>query len=110
MMVVKEEIKEIKEKLRELEDRLERLENKAIKRKMKIVKKYKGLTGGLRFLLDKGFFDKWRTLKDVCEELEREGYNYPPKTVSARLLESVRDYKFLVRKKEKGIWKYAKRK
>ena len=39
-------------------------------------KGYRGLAGGIRFLIDNKFFNEPKTTKEIMVELKREGYHY----------------------------------
>ena len=73
--------------------------------------KYNGATGGIRLLVDEGFFDKKRTFGDVCQALADKGYYYSKQAVQTPLnkLSSVK-IGLLVGLKEQGKKKYARRK
>jgi hypothetical protein len=75
---------------------------------------YSGPSGGLRLLVDDGFFNDSRSLPDVIDRLHQEGFKYPLEPIAVALLRMVRK-RILVRlpsKNQNGkkIWTYAKRK
>ena len=74
-------------------------------------KKYKGATGGIRILVDNGFFDKKRSFGEICKALEGKGYHYSKQAVQTPLnnLSSTKGRLF-VALTEKGRKLYAKRK
>ncbi len=71
---------EIRRKLKEHEDRLKKIESFIFSEKsMKVgksKKKYDGLAGGIRMIVDDKFLDKPKSLKEILEELKRLGYHY----------------------------------
>lgn len=104
--------------LKVIVSRLEKLE-RAVFRSGKVTtskmdkdaKKYKGATGGIRLLVDEGYFDKKRTFGDICKALENKDYHYTKQAVQTPLnnLSSPKK-KLLVALTEKGRKLYAKRK
>lgn len=74
-------------------------------------KKYKGATGGIRLLVDEGFFNKKRSFSEICKALEGKDYHYSKQAVQTPLnnLSSLKE-KLLVAVTEKGRKLYAKRK
>jgi hypothetical protein len=68
-------------KIRKLEQRIARLEKAVLagrghQAQKQPVKGFTGATGGVRFLLSKGFFKKKHGLKDVRTALAKNGYHY----------------------------------
>ena len=55
------------------EKRIKRLENAVFRKKIEAVteKNFKGLVGGINFLIGSGFFKKLRLKKEVHEELRK---------------------------------------
>ena len=104
--------------LREIISRLERLEHavfgsrrKAASKAPTDTKKYKGATGGIRLLVDKGFFDKKRSFGEIRKALEGKGYHFTKQAVQTPLKTfSFSRGKILVALTEKGRKLYAKRK
>ena len=98
----------------EIERRLENIEKIVFSEKEK--KKWSkvdhsGLRGGIRLLIDNGFFNQLRTVNEVSNELKREGYHYPLPSVSKALsVDMTNKQKVLNRTKEEDIWKYVIRK
>lgn len=76
-------------------------------------RKMVGATGGLRLLIDEGYFDSPKQLPEIIDKLREEGRHYSQATVSMGLLNLVRE-RILTRFKEKKgkieIWKYVIRK
>jgi len=70
-----------------------------------------GATGGLRFLIDEGYFDSPKELLIVVNKLREEGWHYSTATISMGLLNLVRE-RILTRYKEKKSksWRYVIRK
>ena len=52
--------------------------------------KYKGATGGIRFLVDEGFFDSPQPGAAVIAKLKQEGRHYPRASIMMGLLNLVR--------------------
>jgi len=96
-----------------LEKRIRNLEKAVFNKKGKKenASNYKGLTGGINFLIDHGFFKKLVPVSDVHKELKKEGYVYSLQAVDTILRRDfVHKKKILTRDKENGVWKYALRK
>ena len=101
-------IEEIELRLKKIEDTLFS-ENKPTKFKTK--ESFTGLAGGIRFLIKNGFFNEPKTLKDVIDELKREGYHRSTSGVASTLsVTFTANQKILTRIKEGKIWKYVMRK
>jgi len=74
-------------------------------------KSYSGTNGGIRFLIDQGFFSQPRAVKEVLDELQKEGHYSSLQTVDAALRkEFVKRMKILTRVKDGKVWKYVLRK
>lgn len=112
--------KDIEHALESLEKRVSRIEkiisiigksnNKKQKEKPDTAK-YKGLTGGINFLIENDFFNTLRSKKEVYEELKKEGYYHRPEAVDTILRRDfVGTKKILNRILEGNIWKYGLRK
>jgi len=72
---------------------------------------YKGLAGGIRFLIGRGFFDNPKSANEVHAELKKEGYYHSLQSVDAALRKNfVSSKKILTRVEENKIWKYVLRK
>lgn len=72
---------------------------------------YKGVGGGIRLLLDNNFFSSLKSVEEVKEELEKEGYFHSKETISTALgRDFVKTKKILTRVKRDGSWRYAIRK
>lgn len=102
-------------KIDEIEIRLKKIEdilfsgNKSPQLKTK--ENFSGLAGGIRFLIKNGFFNEPKTLKDVIDELKREGYHRSTSGVASTLsVTFTANQKILTRIKEGKIWKYVTRK
>lgn len=111
---MEEEFRKIREILEDHEKRiraLERTDSKKKGKKMDEFKKYEGLMGGIRFLIDKDFLNVPRSVDEIFGELKKEGYHYPKKSVSKILsVDFFKKEKTLTRIKGDGVWKYAVRK
>jgi len=76
----------------------------------KLSSDFKGLSGGINFLISQGFLNTPKTSKQVFEELKKEGYyhSYPSVDKALRVV-FVSIKKTLRRIKEKNVWQYVKR-
>ena len=103
---------ETKRILDDHERRISALEGKNQKEKKRESNKdYKGLAGGIRFLVDNKFFNEPKTTKDIMAELKREGYHYTQSGIASTLSETfTKSQKILNRIKDKDGWKYVLRK
>jgi hypothetical protein len=103
----------MEDKLKEIEERLKKLEEAIFKSKSSAVIKssYGGPVGGVGRLIEAGFLDQPRSVKEIKSELEKEGCYYGIQAVDTSVR---RDYmknkRILTRFKEKDLWKYAVRK
>ena len=79
------------------------------KSKVKSKKEYSGTTGGIRMLIDDGYFSVPKVKKDVINKLAEEGRYYSNPSISMSLLNLVKERK-LSRIGKKGSWKYVIRK
>jgi len=71
---------------------------------------YKGLSGGIRFLKDNGFFDNPKSTNETYAELKKEGYYHSLQSVDGALRNNfVSRNKILVRTEENEVWKYVLR-
>jgi len=106
--------REIEKTLDGFEKRLEKLEKAVFAQKGKTTppsSEYKGLVGGINFLIDNGFFKKLRTKNEVYQELRKEGYYHRSQAVDTILRRDfVGKKKILTRDQQDGIWKYILRK
>lgn len=70
-----------------------------------------GATGGLRVLVDEGYFDSPRQLPEIIERFKQEGRHYSSAAISMGLLNLVKE-RVLTRFRDKGDkkWKYVIRK
>lgn len=105
------------ERFSKIEKRLKKLENAVFKKSTsgkkqgKSSKDYAGLSGGIRLLIDNGFFKKLRELKEIVAELKRENYHYAKAAISRALARDfVKKAKILTRIKEGKNFKYVLRK
>ncbi len=71
---------------------------------------YVGLVGGIRLIIDKGFFDKDRGLSEIRTELAANGYRYSVQAVHTAISRLSKSSGPLVTFKENGKKTYAKRK
>jgi len=106
-------IKALKKKLQEHERRISELEKAIFVKKIKPKEKqeYKGLSGGIEYLISKEFLNTPKSVKEIYEELRKEGYHYPEKSVHKLLsVDFMTKRKILTRIKENNVWKYVTRK
>jgi len=86
-------------------------ERKSGGQKKKLVKSdYSGATGGVRLLVDNGFFDRKRSSTEVKIELEKRGYHYSAQAVQMPLMRLSKVGGPLVSLSGEGKIAYAKRK
>lgn len=72
---------------------------------------YKGIVGGIQYLIDNNFLDQLRSMREIYEELKKEGYYYPLQSVDKTLrADFVHKKKILTRQQVDKVWKYAIRK
>ena len=107
------EIKKIldghEERIRKLEEKIGQPNSSNIKQDK--IKEFKGLVGGINFILENGFLRNLKSVDEIWNELKKEGYNYPKTSVTKILnVNLVNKKKILSRIKENNIWKYAIRK
>jgi len=77
-------------------------------------KKYSGVAGGIKMLINDRFFKEPKMLSEVIDRLRQEGFNYRRPVIAMALLRAVRN-RFLVRleaynPESKEKWAYAERK
>ena len=106
---------EIKAKIEDFENRLQKVEEIVFSAKVSIKKNlkenYKGLAGGLRYLINVNFFNQPKRLKEIKAELEKEGYYYSLAGISSTLSETfMKSQKVLTRVGKSRAWKYVIRK
>ena len=106
---------EIKKILEDHEKRLARLEANRPRSSSSGAKggtkSYKGLSGGLRLLIEQKFFNEPKALKEVKQELRRESYHYSDAPISKTLsVYFSKNKKILTRIREGKGWKYVLRK
>jgi len=107
-----EKIDEIKKTIQDHERRISELEKAIFVKKVKPkIEEFKGLSGGIKFLITNGFLSSPRSVKEIHEELKKEGYHYPYHSVDKLLrVDFVTKQKILTRVKENKVWKYVTRK
>ncbi len=103
---------EIIQRFEIIEKRLNNLEGKPNKiKKEKAKDKFSGLSGGIKLLIEKGFLNKPKFVAEVFDELKKENYHYPKKSVEKLLSIDFRSkQKVLNRINENKKWKYVLRK
>lgn len=109
---MKESNAEIKKMLEDHERRINKLEEKLPKhKKQESEKNYKGLSGGIKFLVDNNFLNEPKTANEIMAELKREGYHHSLASISKMLsVNYTKNKKILNRIKEERVWKYVLRK
>lgn len=71
---------------------------------------FSGLRGGMRLLVQEGFFKEGRTQGEIFEELKRQGYHYP-KTSLPAALQAFLSKRILTRVAgDDSQWRYVDRK
>jgi hypothetical protein len=108
-----EKIAELEKIVKAHEQRILKLEKILLKKEAKpnVQTDFKGLTGGINFLISKGFLDSPKSVKEIHEELKSEGYHYPEKSVRKILsIDFMQKHKILTRIQEGKVWKYVLRK
>lgn len=108
-------MEEIKKRLDDFENRLKKIEDflfSGQNKKEKIVSEdYKGLAGGVRFLIDKGFLNQPKSVNEILNELKKENYHYTLTGIASTLSETfTKSQKILNRIKEGKVYKYVVRK
>ena len=107
-------MEEIKKIIEEHEIRIRKLEELFSSKKeiiKDVNKKYKGLAGGIRLLIDNGFFNTPKSLNEIINELKREGYHNSKAGIASTLSETfTKSQKVLNRLQEDKVWKYVLRK
>jgi hypothetical protein len=71
---------------------------------------HSGATGGVRLLVEEGFFDSRRTFTEISAELEKRGYHYSRQAIQMPLTRLSKIGGPLVSLRGKGRNAYAKRK
>ena len=80
-------------------------------KKQESSKNYKGLAGGINFLIDNKFLNEPKTANEIMAELKREGYHHSLASISKMLsVNFTKNKKILNRIKDKDGWKYVLRK
>ena len=109
------EIEDIKRVLTEHEKRISNLEvqktEAIIVKPRSGQKNYKGLSGGIRFLIDNNFMNEPKSIPEIEGELKREGYHYSTVGIASTLSETFhKSQKRLNRIRDGKIWRYVIRK
>lgn len=106
---IKEEFKKIWDKIHDLEQK--KKPDNILEEKKEEKKAYKGLAGGIRMLIDEGFMDSPKLVKEIHEELKRQGFHYPQPSLSKLLsINFMKNKRILTRISEGKNWKYVIRK
>ncbi len=106
------DISYIEGKLRELENRIVALEGSPAKIVKKLASKiYSGPSGAIARLIADDFLAVPKSILEVKQEMERQGYFYRFDTISTILRRDfMKSKRQLTRVKESGVWKYVVRK
>jgi len=113
-----EKIAELEKKLEIYEKRIGKLEKLLQPKKAELQETksknendFKGLIGGIRFLISKGFLNSPKNVNQIQEDLKKEGYHYSYDSVDKILrVDLLQKQKILTRVKEENVWKYVIRK
>lgn len=108
-----EKIDAVEKMIKDHEKRISKLEKATFGEKLKLKGKqeFRGLSGGIQYLISKGFLNTPKSVNEVQEELRKEGYHYRWESINKMLsIDFMRKRKLLRRIKENGIWKYVARK
>jgi len=101
--------------VKEIMARLERLEKVVFAKQsssapsVSTSKSYKGATGGIRLLMEEGFFGQKRALGEVCEAAGARGYHYSKQAFHDALTRLSTKEKALVTVSKNGRKLYALR-
>lgn len=107
----KQEFEKIWDKLKEIEKKLSQKKEVHKEKRIYSKKGYKGLAGGIRLIINEGFLDHPKSVNEVYQELRRQGYHYPQKSVTKLLsINFMKNSRILTRIKENKKWKYVIRK
>ncbi len=72
---------------------------------------YSGLSGGIRLLIQEKILDSPKSTKEIEDELKRNGYHYPAKSIAKLLsVNFMKKSRILTRIKIDKKWKYCIRK
>lgn len=105
------ELKLIVERIAKLEEAIFGSTKKTPLRKpISVDKRFTGISGGIRFLVTRDFFNNKRSLSDIRDELGKYGYYSSIQAVQTALNRFSRPGGILVAFKEGGKKVYAKRK
>lgn len=113
-----EKVSELKKKIESHEKRILALEKALNQQQLRVPEEkpnnttnFKGLIGGIRFIVSKGFLNSPKSVKEIQEELKKEGYHYGELSVDKILrVNLMQKQKALTRVREDNIWKYVVRK
>lgn len=108
-----EKIAELEKKLETHEKRIKQLEKLMAPQQAKKEKEpnFKGLTGGINFIISQQYLNNPKSVKEIVEKLKLEGYHYGEKSAEKILrVNLMQKRKILTRVREDDIWKYVIRK
>lgn len=104
----------VEERITSLENRLNKVEDVIFAKQDQqplVKKKYEGLTGGIKMLIDSNFLDEPKSAREIADELTREGYYNVKESVDKLLrVDFLKNKKIIMRIKDGKVWKYVKRK
>lgn len=106
-------MRRVLERLDNLEARVSSIEKSTatVEKTPTAKKEFTGLVGGLRKLYYEGFFDTPMHLKQILDEMERQGYYYSAPAVNTTITRYLmRKWGLLTRIGKRGKWKYVKKK
>jgi len=106
-------IGEVERIIKDHEERISVLEKAIFTEKIKPKERqeFKGLSGGIEYLISKGVLNTPKSVKKIQEELKKEGYHYPYSSINKLLsVDFMEKQKILTRVKEGDVLKYVVRK
>lgn len=102
-------LENLNEKIEKIDKKLEGDKTKSLPKKEKqLEKKPTTLTGLIIQFKKDGFFDKPKTLKEITQKLQEQGWHYP-KTSLSRPLQRLLRKREIGRVAIKGKWAYVRR-
>jgi hypothetical protein len=106
-------MKKVMERLDNLEARVSSLEKSilTVKKIPAVKKEFTGLSGGIRKLINDGFFNKPKSLREIMDEMRRQMYYYSEPAVNTAVTRDFMKRKgLLTRIGKRSQWKYVLRK
>lgn len=105
--------KEIKEEFEKIWRKIKELETKTGSSSEKVLNStpLKGIPGGIKNIIEEGFFDTPKEIKLIVSELNLKGYFAPRETIDCTVRRDFFKNKgILTRIKKEGVWKYVLKK